>query len=93
MTNAADNNEVIALKLDSYCNTVHVMSYQTGGKGTGSPNEDPLSSQGAVILSPDKHFLFAVNAGNNSISSFRITRSGALVLADVKPPAGFSQSV
>ena len=89
MTNAADNNEVIALKLDSYCNTVHVMSYQTGGKGTGSPNEDPLSSQGAVILSPDKHFLFAVNAGNNSISSFRITSSGALVLADVKPSGGF----
>ena len=89
ITNAADSNEVIALKLDLYYNTVHVTSYQTGGKGTGSPNEDPLSSQGAVILSPDKHFLFVVNAGSNSITSFRITSSGALVLADVKPSGGF----
>lgn len=89
MTNAADNNEVIALKLDSYHNTIQVTSYQTGGKGTGSPNEDPLNSQGAVILSPDKHFLFVVNAGSNSITSFRITSSGALVLADVKPSGGF----
>jgi len=88
MTNAADNNEVIAIKLDSYLNTIHVTSYQTGGKGTGAPKEDPLSSQGAVILSPDEHFLFVVNAGSNSISSFRITSSGALVLADVKPSGG-----
>ena len=32
ITNAADSNEVIALKLDLYFNTVHVTSYQTGGK-------------------------------------------------------------
>lgn len=88
MTNAADCNEVIALKPDPYYNTVYVTSYQTGGKGTGSPNVDPLSSQGSVILSPDKHFLFVVNAGSNSITSFRITSSGGLVLADVKPSGG-----
>lgn len=89
MTNAAENNEVIALKLDFYHNISHVTSYPTGGKGTGSPNVDPLNSQGSVILSPDEHFLFVVNAGSNSITSFKITSSGALVLADVKPSGGF----
>ncbi|MBP3962945.1 lactonase family protein [Paenibacillus lignilyticus] len=49
---------------------------------------DPLSSQGALTLSPDGHFLFAVNAGNHSISSFIISNNGLPVLADVKPSGG-----
>jgi 6-phosphogluconolactonase len=39
-------------------------------------------------LSRDGRFLFAVNAGSNSISSFIITDSGGLVLVDVKPSEG-----
>jgi 6-phosphogluconolactonase len=42
----------------------------TGGLGTGAN----LGSQGAIIVSG--HELFAVNAGDNSISYFRIRRDG-----------------
>jgi 6-phosphogluconolactonase len=39
-------------------------------------------------LSRDGRFLFAVNAGSHSISSFIITDSGSPVLVDVKPSGG-----
>jgi 6-phosphogluconolactonase len=51
--------------------------FATGGNGTGAG----LGSQGAVIVSDDQRFLFAVNAGSNSVSSFRIRPDG-LVLVD-----------
>ena len=72
-------------------------SYPTYGRGTGTkevslatPNDgvDPLTSQGSLTLSRDGRFLFAVNAGSNSISSFIITDSGELILVDVKPSGG-----
>jgi len=47
-------------------------TFPTGGTGTGSG----LGSQGAVILSENKHELFAVNAGSNSISYFRVKHDG-----------------
>ena len=62
----ADNGD---LWFDSYVNS--------GGNGTGAK----LGSQGAVILSDNGHWLFAVNAGSNSVSSFRVTPRG-LDLAD-----------
>src|SRR3989442_14619789 len=45
-----------------------------------------LSSQGAVIVSDDHQLLFAVNAGSNSISSFRIRPDG-LELVNTAPSA------
>ena len=47
-------------------------TYPTGGVGTGSN----LGSQGALILSENGHSLFAVNAGSNTISQFRVTHDG-----------------
>src|SRR3989442_12215148 len=46
-----------------------------------------LSSQGAVIVSDDHQLLFAVNAGSNSISSFRI-QPGGIELADTAASDG-----
>src|SRR5208282_2867512 len=42
----------------------------TGGTGTGAG----LASQGAVELSEDGTWLYAVNAGSNDISIFRVGR-------------------
>jgi len=42
----------------------------TGGLGTGAG----LGSQGAVVLSEDGAWLYAVNAGSNTISMFRVDR-------------------
>jgi 6-phosphogluconolactonase len=44
----------------------------TGGTGTG----DGLGSQGAVVLSGDGRWLFAVNAGSNDVSAFRVGPQG-----------------
>jgi 6-phosphogluconolactonase (cycloisomerase 2 family) len=51
----------------------------TGGLGTGSG----LGSQGAVILSDDGSWLFAVNAGSNSISSFAVLPQGLRLVGQV----------
>jgi len=62
--------------------------------GAGSGVFKPISGQesapnafegaGSVILSPDKRFLFATNGGDNSVSSFSVSKDGALKLLDTK---------
>jgi 6-phosphogluconolactonase (cycloisomerase 2 family) len=58
-------------------------SFATGGAGTGAG----LGSQNAVVVSDDHQLLFAVNAGSNSVSSFRIRPDG-LELAATIPSGG-----
>lgn len=48
----------------------------SGGYGLG----EHLGSQGALAISESDHLLFAVNAGSNSVSSFRIKSDGNLQL-------------
>lgn len=57
--------------------------FASGGAGSGAG----LGSQGAVIVSDDRRFLFAVNAGSDSVSSFRMV-PGGLVLADTVSSGG-----
>lgn len=52
----------------------------SGGMGTGAP----LGSQGALSISKDHHWLFAVNAGSNTVSSFKIMKDGSLTLVSTK---------
>jgi hypothetical protein len=35
-------------------------------------------------MTPDKRLLFAINAGDNSVSSFEVAENGKLSLLDVK---------
>jgi 6-phosphogluconolactonase (cycloisomerase 2 family) len=51
----------------------------TGGRGSG----DGLGSQGAIILNEGGRFLFAVNAGSNEISSFRVREQGLTLIGRV----------
>lgn len=49
--------------------------------GTTAPAPDSLVSQGSVIISPDKTTLFAVNAGDSSVSVFSVDqKTGDLTL-------------
>ena len=50
-----------------------------GGLGTGTA----LGSQGAVILSDNGRWVFAVDAGSNQISSFRVTPFGPTLVSVV----------
>jgi len=97
MTNAYERNEVIAFRRDIYGTLTPIDAYATGGGGTGTmkvssatPQNgiDPLTSQGSLTFSPDGQFLFAVNAGSGSISSFWVAGDGRLTLIDVKPSGG-----
>ena len=64
----------------------------TGGAGSGGYNplvnkdSTPNNFEGArsVILSSDRRFLFATNAGDNSVSSFGVAADGELTLVDAK---------
>jgi 6-phosphogluconolactonase len=66
--------------------------FLTGGRGDpvaqgADPPTDPLASQGSLVLSDDRRFLFAANAGSNEISVFRIGQSG-LMLVETQPSGG-----
>lgn len=83
LSNSPFGNSVIAYDRAADGTLTAAGTYATGGTGTGAS----LSSQAAVALSDDHRFLFAVNAGSDSISSFRI-RGGGLELASTVPSGG-----
>jgi hypothetical protein len=62
----------------------------TGGAGSGPFNyratPPGLIVEGAnsVLMTPDKRLLFAINGGDNSVSSFEVAENGTLRLLDVK---------
>ncbi|MGH3818334.1 MAG: lactonase family protein, partial [Pseudonocardiaceae bacterium] len=67
-------------------------TFPTGGLGAGNSitNQaaaDPLNSQGALALSADQRFLFAVDAGSNEISVLAI-QGTTLVPVDRVPSGG-----
>ena len=67
-TNALAGNAIAIFRrnADGTLNAGDIVS--TGGLGTGSG----LGSQGAVLLSKNGRWLFAVNAGSNEISAFSV---------------------
>src|SRR5690242_15208281 len=83
LTNAPGGNAVVAYHRAADGGLTPVGTFGTGGAGTGTG----LGSQGAVVVSEDHRFLFAVNAGSNSLSSFRILPDG-LALVGVVPSGG-----
>jgi len=74
MTNAADGNEIISYRRAADGSLQEGRRFATGGRGTGG-NNDPLESQGSLVLSQDHTLLFAVNAGSGEISVFRVNGS------------------
>jgi 6-phosphogluconolactonase len=89
MTNSADRNEVVAYTREQDGSFYESNRYATEGRGSGGTN-DPLQSQGSLTLSNDHNLLFAVNAGSGTLTSFRVSRSGRLQIAD-KIEAGGSE--
>src|SRR5689334_9941592 len=71
MTNATAGNEVLAYDQAADGSLRLRAAYATNGAGTGMG----LGSQGAIALSQNGHWLFAVNAGSNEVSVFRIRKN------------------
>ena len=81
-TDDATDNAVVAFARHADGTLTYVANYPTNGKGLGGANVvDPLQSQFAVVLTPDHHYLFAVNAASNSIAAFVVNKSGLRSIA------------
>jgi 6-phosphogluconolactonase (cycloisomerase 2 family) len=83
MTNGSAGNHVLAFKRSPDGTLGASTAYSTGGIGTGGG----LGSQGALVLSGNGRWLFAVNAASNDLSVFRIDASG-LTLTDREASGG-----
>src|SRR5881396_282079 len=83
LTNSPAGNAVVVYQRGADGSLTPDGLFATGGLGTGSS----LGSQGAIIVSDDHQLLFAVNAGDNTISSFRIRPDG-LELVNTAPSGG-----
>lgn len=87
MTNAENGNEVLVYDRASDGSLIFDVAVSTGGSGKVSEPDDALGAQNPLILSPNHRFLFAVNAGSDTISVFRVRNKG-LKLVDVVPSGG-----
>ncbi|WP_367026464.1 beta-propeller fold lactonase family protein [Methylococcus sp. ANG] len=72
LSNDPAGNEVLAFHRYGDGQMAPAGRFATGGTGTGSG----LGNQGALALSENARYLFAVNAGSNDLSVFRIGRDG-----------------
>ena len=77
-TNDPAGNVVQAFDRDARGALTPAGTFATGGVGLAALG----GRQGAVELSDDESTVYAVNAGSDSVSAFRVTRDG-LELADV----------
>jgi 6-phosphogluconolactonase len=80
-TNAVAGNAVVAFARAGDGSLTYVGAFSTGGNGIGGTN-DPLASQYSLILDgEDDKLLFVVNAGSNTISTFRVDGASLALLA------------
>lgn len=84
LTNSPAGNAVVVYGRGGDGSLTPAGTFATGGTGTGAG----LGSQGAVTVSDDHRWLFAVNAGSNSLSSFRIRPDQTLELVGAAPSGG-----
>jgi len=87
MTNADSGNEVVMYARAADGILTQIGTHATGGMGKTIQSGDALGSQNPLIVSPDGEWLFAVNAGSNSISVFEMSNQG-LKQTDVVPSEG-----
>lgn len=90
-TNELDN-EIVVYARAADGSLSEVQRVDTGGVGSPSGNppfpQEHLDANNEVELTENGRLLFAVNAGDNSISSFRVGPHGRLALADVESTGG-----
>ncbi|MDQ8202663.1 beta-propeller fold lactonase family protein [Pelagicoccus sp. SDUM812003] len=83
MTNATDDNEILVYPRNPNGTLGSPTAVSTGGVGNGGG----LGNQGGVILSKNRNWLLAVNAGSDTISVFEVTYNG-IELTDTESSQG-----
>ncbi|MFL5930976.1 MAG: lactonase family protein [Gaiellaceae bacterium] len=89
-TNELDGNRVVVFGRGDDGSLDRRGTYATGGRGGAAApgtESDRLASQGSLVYDDAHRLLFAVNAGSDSVSVFRV-RGDRLDLADVDPSGG-----
>lgn len=72
-SNEADGNRVIAFDIIKPSgNLLEIGSFDTRGKGTGAP----IGNQGALTTDASDRWMFVTNAGDGSVTSFRLQPQG-----------------
>ena len=77
-------NSILIYKQHANGKLSYMTTVPSGGVGTGAG----LGSQGALELDKEHQWLYAVNAGDNSISSFWVHSDGSLTLAHTASSGG-----
>lgn len=75
-SNAAGVNSIWVFSQDADGMLTKQQEVNSGGAGLGAG----LGSQGALVLNETHTWLFAVNAGDNTVSSFSVAADGSLTL-------------
>jgi 6-phosphogluconolactonase len=86
-TNAADKNEILVYSTLHDGGLYLTSRVATRGMGTGAG----LGNQGALALSPDGRWLYAVNAGSDDISVFALVANKPVLIQKV--PSGGDQPI
>jgi 6-phosphogluconolactonase (cycloisomerase 2 family) len=89
-TNELDGNRIVVFERHGDGRLSEEESYRTGGNGGNvAPGtaSDRLGSQGSLVYDERHRLLFAVNAGSDSVSVFRV-HGTRLQLTDVDPSGG-----
>jgi 6-phosphogluconolactonase (cycloisomerase 2 family) len=90
-TDDGQKNGLVAYGRKADGTLAFIGEYLSGGAGarlnTGGP-VDPLISAHSV-LNVDNRFVLQVNAGSNTVSSFRVNKDFSLTLVSVVPSGGF----
>jgi 6-phosphogluconolactonase (cycloisomerase 2 family) len=87
LTNDPAGNGVIAFRRAVDGTLASLGTFATQGRGTGG-TIDPLVSQFAVVVNADHDALFAVNAGSDEVTSFRVSEDGSLAFASKAASGG-----
>ncbi|MEJ7587388.1 MAG: beta-propeller fold lactonase family protein [Ferruginibacter sp.] len=85
-SNCEGINQIMRYKVKNNGILHYAGSTASGGNGTGKG----LGSQGALMLDKGHNWLFAVNAGDNTVSSFKVHNDGSLSLAHTENSKGMS---
>jgi len=97
MTNADEDhggNEIVVYHRAADGALTLVGTVATGGNGKTTEPDDALGSQAPLMmLSPDHRFLYAVNAGSNTISAFQIDQDNLMFLETVPSGGDFPVSL
>jgi 6-phosphogluconolactonase len=97
LTNAADGNQVVVFDRHAGGLLTLAGAIPTGGLGSGPApvreGLDPLESQDSLVLTRDKRWLLAVNAGSNEISVFRVKRNALELVNKVDSGGEFPVSL